>query len=56
MQQNWKQFSHSLTEEDECTLYKYDIITTSNLMGHVSPSNLVLVCVPFLEDSGLLNY
>ena len=54
MQHNWKQFSHSLTEEDRCTLYKYDIITTSNLMDYVSPSNLVLACVPLLEDGGLL--
>ena len=56
MQQNQKQFSHSLTEKelDKRTLYKYDIITTSNLMDHVSPSNLILACVPLLEDSGLL--
>ena len=54
IQHNWKQFSHSLTEEDRCTLYKYDIITTSNLMDHISPSNLILACVPLLEDSGLL--
>ena len=33
---------------------KYDIITTSNLMDHFSPSNLVLACIPLLNVDGLL--
>ena len=53
-QQTQQKFSHILTEEDKYTLCKYDIITTSNLMDYVSPSNLVLACVPLLEDGGLL--
>jgi hypothetical protein len=32
----------------------YDIITTSNLMDHISPANLIIACVPLLKDDGLL--
>jgi hypothetical protein len=32
----------------------YDVITTSNLMDHISPANLVLACVPLLKVDGLL--
>ena len=46
--QNRKDFPHG-----SCTS-RYDIITTSNLMDHVSPSNLVLACIPLLKVDGLL--
>ena len=32
----------------------YDIIHTSNLMDHRSPTNLVLVCAPLLKKDGVL--
>ena len=48
IKQNRMEFPHG-----SCTS-RYDIITTSNLMDHVSPSNLVLACVPLLNVDGLL--
>ncbi len=44
---------HDSRKETECTS-RYDIITTSNLMDHVSLSNLILGCVPLLKVDGLL--
>ena len=32
----------------------YDIISTSNLMDHLSPPNLVLACIPLLKPDGVL--
>ncbi len=52
-QQNRKQSLHCLSKEDEC-ISRYDVITTSNLMDHLSPSNLIIACVPLLKVDGLL--
>ena len=45
-----KQFPHGFCKGTS----RYDIITTSNLMDHLSPSNLVVACVPLLSIDGLL--
>ena len=34
--------------------YEYDVINTSNLMDHLSPSNLILACVPLLKADGVV--
>lgn len=47
-------FCYRLTISPSQSKLRFDVITTSNLFDHLSPTALVLTCLPLLKDNGTL--